>query len=141
MFVTYKNVDLSDAERQHGTFSWLALWKKSDRLKKIFCQNLLHFQNWFVIISLVGYEVPTKWGISTVGSALHSHCRGQEFESPMLHQDPSEKTDFFIVKPLFAFNRNELLFPLETKKTDNVLQWKPKTQRWYPASGYTPPAA
>jgi len=59
----------------------------------------------------------------------------------MLHQDPSEKTDFFIVKPLFAFNRNELLFPLETKKTDNVLQWKPKTQRWYPASGYTPPAA
>ena len=29
------------------------------------------------------------WGISTVGSALHSHCRGQEFESPMLHQqDP-----------------------------------------------------
>ena len=86
MFVTYKNVDLSDAERQHGTFSWLTLWKKSDRLKKIFCQNLLHFQNWFVIISLVGYEVPTKWGISTVGSALHSHCRGQEFESPMLHQ-------------------------------------------------------
>ena len=25
-------------------------------------------------------------GISTVGSARHSHCRGQEFESPMLHQ-------------------------------------------------------
>ena len=26
------------------------------------------------------------WGISTVGSALHSHCRGQRFESAMLHQ-------------------------------------------------------
>ena len=26
------------------------------------------------------------WGISTVGSALHSHCRGHRFESGMLHQ-------------------------------------------------------
>ena len=25
------------------------------------------------------------WGISAVGSALHSHCRGREFESHMLH--------------------------------------------------------
>ena len=25
------------------------------------------------------------WGISTVGSALHSHCRGHRFESGMLH--------------------------------------------------------
>lgn len=25
------------------------------------------------------------WGIGTVGSALHSHCRGQGFDSPMLH--------------------------------------------------------
>lgn len=24
------------------------------------------------------------WGISAVGSALHSHCRGREFESHML---------------------------------------------------------
>ena len=27
-----------------------------------------------------------RWGISTVGSARHSHCRGQGFDSPMLHQ-------------------------------------------------------
>ena len=35
-------------------------------------------------------------GINNVclGSALHSHCRGQEFESPMLHHIPSENTVF-----------------------------------------------
>ena len=27
------------------------------------------------------------WGIGTVGSALHSHCRGQGFDSPMLHKE------------------------------------------------------
>lgn len=26
------------------------------------------------------------WGIGTAGSALRSQCRGQGFESPMLHQ-------------------------------------------------------
>lgn len=26
-------------------------------------------------------------GISTVGSASHSHCEGQGFDSPMLHQN------------------------------------------------------
>ena len=26
-----------------------------------------------------------RWGISAVGSARHSHCRGQGFESPILH--------------------------------------------------------
>ena len=31
----------------------------------------------------------TKWGISTAGSALHSHCRGQRFESAMLHHPQS----------------------------------------------------
>ena len=30
-------------------------------------------------------KVNKPWGISTVGSALHSHCRGQRFESAMLH--------------------------------------------------------
>ncbi len=33
----------------------------------------------------------TKWGISTVGSALHSHCRGHRFESGMLHANPSSE--------------------------------------------------
>ena len=35
------------------------------------------------------------WGISTVGSALHSHCRGQRFESAMLHQRTCKKQVFF----------------------------------------------
>ena len=35
------------------------------------------------------------WGISTVGSALHSHCRGHRFESGMLHHEPVVKTGFF----------------------------------------------
>ena len=30
------------------------------------------------------------WGISTVGSALHSHCRGHRFESGMLHQQRTQ---------------------------------------------------
>ena len=34
------------------------------------------------------------WGISTVGSALHSHCRGQRFESAMLHHKKSESYGF-----------------------------------------------
>ena len=34
------------------------------------------------------------WGISTVGSALHSHCRGQRFESAMLHHKKSESCGF-----------------------------------------------
>ena len=39
------------------------------------------------------------WGISTVGSARHSHCRGQGFDSPMLHQKPcrSKPARFFRV--------------------------------------------
>ncbi len=26
-----------------------------------------------------------QWGNSSVGRALHSHCRGREFDSPLLH--------------------------------------------------------
>ena len=33
----------------------------------------------------VAYTV-TKWGCSSAGRALQSHCRGQGFESPQLHQ-------------------------------------------------------
>ena len=47
----------------------------------------------------------TLWGISTVGSARHSHCRGQGFDSPMLHKKrpPFTGGSFFVphrvVKP------------------------------------------
>ena len=37
------------------------------------------------------------WGISTVGSALHSHCRGHRFESGMLHHKPVRNDWFFFV--------------------------------------------
>ena len=42
----------------------------------------LHFPKSRDILSNVPSEqVNTTRGISTVGSALHSHCRGQRFES------------------------------------------------------------
>ena len=47
----------------------------------------------------------TLWGISTVGSARHSHCRGQGVDSPMLHKKrpPFTGGSFFVphrvVKP------------------------------------------
>jgi hypothetical protein len=47
----------------------------------VFSKSSLHFRPVFAIV----YLADTVWGISAVGSALHSHCRGQEFESPMLH--------------------------------------------------------
>lgn len=54
-------------------------------------KNPLHFsENYAIILSVLSASPPdtkrtSAWGISTVGSARHSHCRGQEFESPMLH--------------------------------------------------------
>ena len=36
------------------------------------------------------------WGISTVGSARHSHCRGQGFDSPMLHTSHLIRTQFTV---------------------------------------------
>ena len=40
---------------------------------------------WFCDIFAFAGQKPASWGISTVGSALHSHCRGHRFESGMLH--------------------------------------------------------
>ena len=53
----------------------------------------LHFPKSRDILSNVPSEqVNTTRGISTVGSALHSHCRGQRFESAMLHQTQEIRT-------------------------------------------------
>ena len=41
-------------------------------------------------------------GISTVGSAQHSHCWGQGFDSPMLHFKPVWKDWFFLYFQGFA---------------------------------------
>ena len=64
------------------------------------------------------------WGISTVGSALHSHCRGQEFESPMLHHLSTQiliqylGTSFLHIKEMHdaeteLIGGNRTYFPLE----------------------------
>ena len=59
--------------------------KKGKKTKKNEKKGL-HFPKSRDILSNVPSEqVNTKRGISTVGSALHSHCRGQRFESAMLH--------------------------------------------------------
>ncbi len=49
-------------------------------------------------------------GISAVGSARHSHCRGQGFESPMLHAEvrTGNRFGFFLVFPLHQCNPNKL---------------------------------
>ena len=36
-------------------------------------------------VQVVGFA-PATWGVSSADRARHSHCRGQEFESPTLHQ-------------------------------------------------------
>ena len=53
------------------------------------------------------------WGISTVGSARHSHCRGQEFESPMLHQK-------FLIR---AFSKEEvrICFMIEISLAESIV--------------------
>ena len=66
--------------------------KKAKKPKKIEKKGL-HFPKSRDILSNVPSEqVNTTWGISTVGSALHSHCRGQRFESAMLHQTQEIRT-------------------------------------------------
>ena len=66
--------------------------KKGKKPKKIEKKGL-HFPKSRDILSNVPSEqVNTTWGISTVGSALHSHCRGQRFESAMLHQTQEIRT-------------------------------------------------
>ena len=66
--------------------------KKAKNRKKIEKKGL-HFPKSRDILSNVPSEqVNTTWGISTVGSALHSHCRGQRFESAMLHQTQEIRT-------------------------------------------------
>ena len=68
-----------------------APWKKVCIFPEKISKNPLHFsENYAIILSVLSASPPdtkriSAWGISTVGSALHSHCRGQRFESAMLH--------------------------------------------------------
>jgi hypothetical protein len=47
------------------------------------------------------------WGISTVGSALHSHCRGHGFESRMLH---TSGNPYFIRVSVFLCSEREAIY-------------------------------
>ena len=60
---------------------------------KIFADGYCNFS-----VSLVYCPSTDVWGISTVGSARHSHCRGQEFESPMLHHGAQIRTRSAILR-------------------------------------------
>lgn len=39
-----------------------------------------------------------KWAVSSVGRALHSHCRGQRFESATVHQTIFNVSFLFILQ-------------------------------------------
>ena len=94
-------------------------------------KKVLHFPPADDIILLAvkvdGENKNSIWGISTVGSALHSHCRGQRFESAMLHHSPSENTVFgrifYIIhtkithsKPKIAQNGDTMKPPLRKRR-------------------------
>ena len=76
----------------------------------------LHLWRGCAILSFVVLRHPAAamfiaaWGISAVGSARHSHCRGQGFESPMLHVEvrTGNRFGFFLVFPLHQCNPNQL---------------------------------
>lgn len=72
--------------------------------------NKLFLISWFeVLVRKLGI----KYGY--LGSARHSHCRGQGFESPMLHQ-----TDR-IVKVTVLF-----LYPSQKRKLHAMVVWQQK---------------
>ena len=75
-------------------------------------QKYLHLPIAFFLRFCYNNQVPAMWGISTVGSARHSHCRGQEFESPMLHQK-------FLIR---AFSKEEvrICFMIETSLAESI---------------------
>ena len=124
------------ASRIDGFFS-----KKGKKLKKIEKKGL-HFPKSRDILSNVPSEqVNTTRGISTVGSALHSHCRGQRFESAMLHQTQEIRTSsrlgmgsdfFFLSEKLNMHNKKrhyrkkqasgikQALLPNRKKKSKNI---------------------
>jgi hypothetical protein len=87
-----------------------------------FSKSPLHFGPVFAIV----YLADTVWGISAVGSALHSHCRGQEFESPMLHHKRTSISFARLAVFLFYWHREEYL---NTRWFISVLKEKEKLER------------
>ena len=69
-------------------------------------------------------------GISTVGSARHSHCRGQEFESPMLHHKMSENDS---VLDIFLFCHKK-----DSEKTSQRdADARKRIEKWIPSISST----
>lgn len=68
----------------------------ADLGKKLFLGIAFSYSLWYNTIRWLNGigSVDNKWGYSTVGSALHSHCRGHRFESGMLHHNLSENYGF-----------------------------------------------
>ena len=60
----------------------------------------------------------SAWGRSSSGRALHSHCRGSEFESHRLHQKTVhiKCTVFFILKRL----KKDVFFTTKSKHSGNI---------------------
>ena len=81
--------------------------KRTAGLFFFFAENLrkisVNLQNFACILLLNVISYSGTWGISTVGSALHSHCRGHRFESGMLHHKSCiSMQDFLFYTPVSA---------------------------------------
>ena len=102
--LTLKAVNGESAQNSPGIFGALA--QLVERQMRMYALN--QCPNWqgFVLDGRFSYQIR---GISAVGSARHSHCRGQGFESPILHhlQKALESIDsgafFRLFKPFLCF--------------------------------------
>ena len=64
-----------------------------------------NFNSGLYKVRILWYYTVRAWGIGAVGSAFEWHSKGQGFESPMLHQNPSENISFqtdFSMDPAFS---------------------------------------
>ena len=127
---------LRHASRIDGFFS-----KKGKKTKKNEKKGLHFSRSHNILFNVPSEQVNTIRGISTVGSALHSHCRGQRFESAMLHQTQEIRTSsrlgmgsdfFFLSEKLKIHNKKNGItgknrlqessksFPKSQEKSKNI---------------------
>ena len=63
------------------------------------------------------YLCRTNWGISSVGRAFEWHSKGQEFDSPMLHKNPSQIS----LRGIFRIGCDKKCNNLVTEKQSTVV--------------------
>ena len=117
-----------------------AFFKKNEKAKKNAKKGLHFSRSHDILFNVPSEQVNTTRGISTVGSALHSHCRGQRFESAMLHQTQEIRTSsrlgmgsdfFFLSEKLKIYNKKrhcgkywvsglQASFPESQEKSKNI---------------------